>query len=151
MGSVPRDSPCTRGRGSPQNGARRRVPNVSLSFEWCRSTLILRRGDVRRHDSRRGRFAVIRRGCVAQLRRLQRYERGRRYRQPMDEPITPKDLAAVLGVSDRTVRQWLRDQGWQSVPYARWELTKEQAAQVRDHFRPLGTAKTTTPHQRTVG
>jgi uncharacterized protein YjcR len=54
----------------------------------------------------------------------------------MDEPITPKDLAADLGVSDRTVRQWLRDQGWQSVPYARWELTKEQAAQVRDHFRP---------------
>lgn len=62
----------------------------------------------------------------------------------MDEPIPPKDLAAELGVSDRAVRRWLREPGWQSlhqtrgasVPYAMWELTKEQAAQVRDHFRP---------------
>ena len=53
----------------------------------------------------------------------------------MTEPITPRQLAVELGVSDRTVRQWLRDQGWQSVPYARWELTADQAAQVRTHFR----------------
>ena len=53
----------------------------------------------------------------------------------MTEPITPKELAAELGVSDRSIRQWLRDQGWQSVPYARWELTQEQATQVRIHFR----------------
>jgi uncharacterized protein YjcR len=57
------------------------------------------------------------------------------YLRQMTEPITPKELAAELGVSDRAVRQWLRDQGWQSVPYARWELTQEQAAQVRTHFR----------------
>lgn len=51
------------------------------------------------------------------------------------EGMTPKQLAAELGRSDRAVRQWLRDQGWQSVPYARWHLTEEQAAQVRAHFR----------------
>ena len=49
----------------------------------------------------------------------------------MTEPITPKQLAAELGVAPTTIRQWLRDQGWQSVPYARWELTQEQADQVR--------------------
>lgn len=49
----------------------------------------------------------------------------------MTEIITPRQLAAELGVSDRTIRQWLRDQGWQSLPYARWELTPKQAEQVR--------------------
>ncbi len=53
----------------------------------------------------------------------------------MGETITPGELAKELGVSDRAVRQWLRDQGWQAVPYARWHLTEEQAAQVRAHFR----------------
>jgi len=53
----------------------------------------------------------------------------------MTEAITPKELAVELGVSDRAIRQWLRDQGWQTVPYTRWELTQEQAAQVRTHFR----------------
>jgi len=53
----------------------------------------------------------------------------------MTEPITPKKLSAELGVSDRAIRRLLRDQGWQSVPYARWELTPEQAAQVRAHFQ----------------
>lgn len=57
------------------------------------------------------------------------------YRRRMTEPITPKQLAAELGVSDRAIRQWLRDQGWQSVPYARWELTAEQAQKVREHVR----------------
>ncbi|MBB6626085.1 putative DNA-binding transcriptional regulator [Nocardioides sp. KIGAM211] len=53
----------------------------------------------------------------------------------MTGPITPKGLAAELGVAARTIRQWLRDQGWQSVPYTRWELTQEQAEQVRTRFR----------------
>ena len=57
------------------------------------------------------------------------------YRRRMTEPITPEQLSAELGVSDRAIRQWLRDQGWQSVPYARWELSPEQAQQVRTHFR----------------
>lgn len=57
------------------------------------------------------------------------------YRRWMTELITPKKLAAELGVSERAIRQWLRDQGWQSVPYARWELTQEQATQVRTRFR----------------
>jgi hypothetical protein len=55
--------------------------------------------------------------------------------QKLTEPITPKQLWAELRVSDRAIRQWHRDQGWQSVPYARWELTPEQAQQVRAHFR----------------
>jgi len=53
----------------------------------------------------------------------------------MTEPITPKQLSAELGVSDRAIRQWLRDQGWQNVPYARWELTPHQVQRVRAHFR----------------
>ena len=53
----------------------------------------------------------------------------------MTEPITPKERAAELGVSDRAIRQWLRDQGWQSVPYARWALSEDQVAQVRAYFR----------------
>ncbi|WP_329482591.1 hypothetical protein OG558_08385 [Kribbella sp. NBC_01510] len=53
----------------------------------------------------------------------------------MTETITPRQLAAELSVSDRIIRQWLRDQGWQSVPYARWELTPDQADQVRARFR----------------
>lgn len=51
------------------------------------------------------------------------------------DTITPSELATELGVSDRRIRQWLRDQGWQPVPYTRWHLTPEQAARVREHFR----------------
>lgn len=53
----------------------------------------------------------------------------------MSDPITPKQLAAELGVTDRAIREWLRDQGWQSIPYTRWELTPDQAAKVRAHFK----------------
>ena len=42
--------------------------------------------------------------------------------------LTPKQLASELGVTDRAVRRWLRLQGWQSMPYARWHLTASQAA-----------------------
>ena len=52
----------------------------------------------------------------------------------MTEQITPADLSKELKVSRKTIRQWMRDQGWQSVPYARWHLTKEQADRVRYHF-----------------
>lgn len=52
----------------------------------------------------------------------------------MTDPITPKQLAVQLGVACRTIRQWLRDQGWQSVPYAHWALTQQQADQVRARF-----------------
>ena len=52
----------------------------------------------------------------------------------MSETITPRELAKQIGVSDRAIRQWLRDQGWQAVPYARWNLTADQIAQVRRHF-----------------
>jgi len=53
----------------------------------------------------------------------------------MGETVTPRELAKELGVSARAVRQWLRGQGWQTVRYARWHLTDDQAAQVRAHFR----------------
>lgn len=52
-----------------------------------------------------------------------------------DDAVTPRELSAELGVSDRRTRAWLREQGWQAVPYTRWRLTAEQAAQVRAHFR----------------
>ena len=47
----------------------------------------------------------------------------------------PKELSAELAVSDRAIRQWLRDQGWQSVPLCPRGADAEQAAQVRTHFR----------------
>lgn len=53
----------------------------------------------------------------------------------MSDEVTPKELSQELGLSPRTIRQWLRDQGWQSVSYTRWRLTPDQAAQVRAHFR----------------
>lgn len=52
----------------------------------------------------------------------------------MPEGITPAELARELGLSPRTVRAWLRAQGWQAVPYARWHLSEDQARQVRQHF-----------------
>lgn len=57
------------------------------------------------------------------------------YLGEMTEPITPKQLSVELSVSDRAIRRWLRAQGWQSVPYTRWELTPDQAAKVRAHFQ----------------
>lgn len=53
----------------------------------------------------------------------------------MDQPVTPTDLARELGVSPMTIRRWLREQGWQSVPYTRWRLSVDQAGQVRARFR----------------
>ncbi len=52
----------------------------------------------------------------------------------MDPRLTPSQLARELGVSAKTIRQWLRAQGWQSTPYARWLLSPDQAAQVRARF-----------------
>ncbi|HZL06996.1 MAG TPA: YfeC-like transcriptional regulator [Coriobacteriia bacterium] len=50
--------------------------------------------------------------------------------------MTPQELARELGISAKTLRQWLRDQGWQSVRYSRWHLSPDQAAQARRHFAP---------------
>ena len=52
----------------------------------------------------------------------------------MEQTVTPAELARELGVSARSIRHWLREQGWQSVPYARWQLSAGQAAQVRKYF-----------------
>ena len=59
---------------------------------------------------------------------------GCSYAHGVPDLLTPKQLATELGVTDRAVRRWLRLQGWQSMPYARWQLTPSQAALVRDHF-----------------
>ncbi len=86
--------------------------------------------DVPRSDSRRARFPWwLGSSASLELTTLALYAAA------MDDYVTPRELAAELGLSDRTIRQWLRDQGWQSVPYARWRLTDAQAAQVREHFR----------------
>jgi uncharacterized protein YjcR len=52
----------------------------------------------------------------------------------VEQTVTPQELARELGISAKTLRQWLRDQGWQSVPYTRWQLTPDQAALARQHF-----------------
>lgn len=57
----------------------------------------------------------------------------------MSDTVTPAELSKELGITPRTIRQWLRDQGWQSIPYSRWHLTRNQADAVRAHFgRPRG-------------
>jgi uncharacterized protein YjcR len=52
----------------------------------------------------------------------------------MEQTVTPTELARELGVSARRIRHWPREQGWQSIPYARWQLSADQAAQVRSRF-----------------
>jgi uncharacterized protein YjcR len=52
----------------------------------------------------------------------------------MSDTVTPAELSKELGITPRTIRQWLRDQGWQSVPYSRWHPTRNQADAVRAHF-----------------
>lgn len=52
----------------------------------------------------------------------------------MDHEVTPVELAQELGISARSVRQWLREQGWQNIPYTRWRLSPDEAGQVRKHF-----------------
>ncbi|WP_353848635.1 YfeC-like transcriptional regulator [Cellulomonas sp.] len=54
----------------------------------------------------------------------------------MNQTVTPAELARELGVSAKSIRRWLREQGWQSVPHTRWQLSADQAVQVRKHFRP---------------
>ena len=55
----------------------------------------------------------------------------------MDQgPITPRELSDQLGVSDRTIRGFLRaTYPGGRVKYQRWLLTREQADAVRAHFR----------------
>lgn len=59
----------------------------------------------------------------------------RLYAVCVSDDVTPKQLAAELGVRPQTIRQWLRSQGWQSVPYTRWRLSEEQVNEVRHHFQ----------------
>ena len=52
-----------------------------------------------------------------------------------DSIITPTDLARQLGVDPRRIRKYLREQhAVGHMHFARWELTKEQATDVRAHF-----------------
>jgi hypothetical protein len=45
--------------------------------------------------------------------------------------MTPKDLAAELGISDRTLRAWLRTEFRKHhVRYERWELDAYQIAEA---------------------
>ncbi len=53
-----------------------------------------------------------------------------------EELITPRELAVELGVSDRSIRVFLRAEYPKGrVKYERWLLTREQANAVRAHFR----------------
>lgn len=50
--------------------------------------------------------------------------------------MTPRELSDQLGVSDRTIRGFLRATYPEGrVKYQRWLLTREQADAVRAHFR----------------
>lgn len=53
----------------------------------------------------------------------------RLYAGCVSKDVTPKQLAAELGVRPQTVRQWLRGQGSQTVPYTRWRLSPDQVSQ----------------------
>ncbi len=54
----------------------------------------------------------------------------------MSEPTTPRELAQELGVSAKSIRDYLRNEYGLLAPRGlkRWELTGDQAATVRAHF-----------------
>jgi DNA-binding GntR family transcriptional regulator len=54
----------------------------------------------------------------------------------MSDPITPADLSRELGVSQRSIRDFLRNKHGllQTRFEKRWLLSDEQAAEVRDFF-----------------
>lgn len=53
----------------------------------------------------------------------------------MSEQITPADLARELGVTPKTVRDYLRSTyGTLPAFVSRWHLTAAQATKVREHF-----------------
>ncbi|TDW28930.1 hypothetical protein [Cryobacterium psychrophilum] len=56
--------------------------------------------------------------------------------EPRTEPVTPNTLARDLPVLAKTIRGWLRQQGFRPEVEkgTRWQLTEEQAALVREHF-----------------
>ncbi len=53
----------------------------------------------------------------------------------MNDLITPNDLARELGVSAKTIRDYLRSK-YGTLPSfeTRWHLTESQASDVRAHF-----------------
>lgn len=56
---------------------------------------------------------------------------------PMDDFIVPLELAKELGVSATAVRDYLRSEYGLLAErqLTRWQLTDEEAARVRAHFR----------------
>jgi excisionase family DNA binding protein len=47
------------------------------------------------------------------------------------DKVTPKDMAHVLGVSDKTLRHWLRDNRSRGHhPHERWLFTPVQADEI---------------------
>ena len=54
----------------------------------------------------------------------------------MSEPVTPADISRDLGVSQKRIRDYLRERYGKLSPHVpRWLLTDEQATDVRAHFR----------------
>ena len=54
----------------------------------------------------------------------------------MDDLLTPADLSHELGVDQRTVRAYLREQyGKLTPPETRWRLSEERASSVRAGLR----------------
>lgn len=61
---------------------------------------------------------------------------GRRYARDMDYFLTPADLSRELGVDQRKVRAYLREQyGRLTRSETRWRLNDQRAAKVRARFR----------------
>jgi hypothetical protein len=54
----------------------------------------------------------------------------------VSDPLRVRDLAEKLGISPKTMRAWMRTQGWRSlVEHGQpWLLTPEQAELLREHF-----------------
>ncbi len=47
---------------------------------------------------------------------------------------TPKDLSAELGVTAKSIREWLRAEGHTFPENKPWQLSEDQSRQVRKHF-----------------
>ena len=73
--------------------------------------------------------------CGRRAKRPLLTSKGKTVADEHDNTVTPKELALELGVTDRSIRVYLRSKyGTLPAFETRWHLSSERAAGVREHF-----------------
>jgi hypothetical protein len=58
------------------------------------------------------------------------------------DEVTPRDIARVLGISDKTLRQWLRDNHSEGhARYERWIFMPAEADEIVTAYRAVRAAR----------